>query len=395
MNSGGNKNGTAQDGAHVVVVGAGGNIGSHLVPLLGRMNEVGRLTLIDPDVYEKSNLQSQDVTTADLGKPKVLVQAHRLRSLAPDLPVNALVAAVEDVPWGQLRGDVILTGLDTRRTRQAVNRRARWLGVPWLDAGVEAGSGLARVSCYGPGNDQPCLECAWNGQDYLLLEQPYSCDGTPLATPASGAPARLGALAAAWQAIECHRLLTAVPDESHWGRQWVITPEGAEVFTSTLCFNPECRLPRHRPWRIRLLATGPGETSLEDAYRLAGAEIGDLETIRLGVPDQTFVTRSGCAVCNAQRVSCQLETSLRQSPAYCAACERNVRFHRLDMEESLLYSDLDQARRDQPLADFGLRPGEVFCLSGEFQERYYQLPLPSKPAACRPSGRSEGVDHEA
>ena len=158
----------------------------------------------------------------------------RLKNIAPDLQVTALVAAVEDVPWGRLRGDVILTGLDTRRARQAVNRRARWLGMPWLDAGVEAGSGLARVSCFGPGADQPCLECAWTDADYQLLEQRYSCDGSPLATPASGAPARLGALAAAWQAIECHRLLASGNDDPHWGRQWVITPEGAEVFQSVL-----------------------------------------------------------------------------------------------------------------------------------------------------------------
>src|SRR6185295_15243005 len=37
----------------VVVVGAGGNIGSHAVPHLGRMAGVRRVVLIDRDVYEK------------------------------------------------------------------------------------------------------------------------------------------------------------------------------------------------------------------------------------------------------------------------------------------------------------------------------------------------------
>ena len=93
---------TAQ--ATLVVVGAGGNIGSHLVPHLGRMARVGRVVLIDRDAYEPANLTSQDITPRDIGRPKALVQARRLRAINPALEVAAVVGAVEDQPLGLLRG---------------------------------------------------------------------------------------------------------------------------------------------------------------------------------------------------------------------------------------------------------------------------------------------------
>ncbi|HEY7545044.1 MAG TPA: ThiF family adenylyltransferase, partial [Blastocatellia bacterium] len=57
----------------VILVGAGGNIGSHLAPHLARMPEVGRVTLIDKDFYESTNLRSQDITARDVGKSKAAV----------------------------------------------------------------------------------------------------------------------------------------------------------------------------------------------------------------------------------------------------------------------------------------------------------------------------------
>lgn len=383
MYAGGNRQIETRKGAHLIVVGAGGNIGSHLVPLLGRMAETGHLTLIDPDVYEGRNLQSQDISLDDLGKPKVQVLAMRLKKFAPELSVTTLMAAVEDVPWGRLRGDVILTGLDTRQARQAVNRRARWLGIPWLDAGVEAGSGLARVSRFEPGAGQPCLECAWTDADYQLLEQRYSCDGSPLATPASSAPARLGALAAAWQAIECHRLLATEGDDPHCGREWVIAPEGAEVFPSILAAHPGCRLPRHAPWQIEELTRGPGEISLGEAFALADVDTPTRQSLRLEVPDQDFITRLECRVCGRQRADLLLETSLREGFAHCEACGWDVPMTELNPEDGLQYAELDPPFLDWPLDRLGFRPGEIFSLHGENVERYFQLPL------------AEGDDHEA
>lgn len=375
MDAGETRRSDTRNGAHVIVIGAGGNIGSHLVPLLGRMAEIARLTLIDPDVYERSNLRSQDIDVGDLGQPKAEVQARRISRLAPELPVTALVAAVEDLPWGCLCGDVILTALDTRRVRQAVNRRARWLGIPWLDAGVEPGSGLARVSCFGPAADQPCLECAWSDPDYELLEQRYSCDGSLLVSSASSAPARLGALAAAWQAIECHRLLASGSGDPHWGRQWVISTEGAEVFQSTLVPYPACRLPGHEPWHIEMLAGRPDGISLAEVRELAEADAGARQSLRLEVPDLDFITRLRCRVCGRDHEALVMAAVHAPRFAHCEACGWDVPMKDMDRKDALRFADLDAARLDRSLASIGLRPGEIFRLCGDDTDRCFQLPL--------------------
>ena len=53
----------------VTLIGAGGNIGSHLVPHLGRMPGVERITLVDRDIYEERNLFSQDILPGDIARP--------------------------------------------------------------------------------------------------------------------------------------------------------------------------------------------------------------------------------------------------------------------------------------------------------------------------------------
>lgn len=68
---------------YVTVVGAGGNIGSHLLPHLARIPEIGSVTLIDPDRYEADNLYSQAIRTRDMGRPKVAVQTRRLSAINP------------------------------------------------------------------------------------------------------------------------------------------------------------------------------------------------------------------------------------------------------------------------------------------------------------------------
>ena len=46
------------ESAHIVVAGAGGNTGSHLLPHLARLPRVTRLTLVDPDIYTAEDLRA-------------------------------------------------------------------------------------------------------------------------------------------------------------------------------------------------------------------------------------------------------------------------------------------------------------------------------------------------
>jgi adenylyltransferase/sulfurtransferase len=214
------------DKKHVVVAGAGGNTGSHLLPHLARRPEIGRLTLVDPEFYEPANLAVQNIDRIDVGLPKVEAQAEKLRRIRPSLgdsglDVIALRQRIEDVPRGLLKCDLIVSCLDSRAARQHVNEIAWRLGIPWIDCGVLGSQDLVRVGAYIPVKDSPCLECAWDHDEYAVLEQEYLCGaggGSGYPTMASSA---LGALAASLMAIEIAKLLHGDVAESVAGRQMI------------------------------------------------------------------------------------------------------------------------------------------------------------------------------
>ena len=260
---------------HVVIVGAGGNIGSHLVPHIARMPVVGRITLIDPDRYERRNLESQAIGWKDVGRRKVDVQADRIRMIARDrVRVRAAAERVEEVPIGWLMADVIVACLDSRAARQAVNESARRLGVPWIDAGVEPTQSLMRVNVYSPSGNAPCLECAWSEADYAALETIHPCDAWAEAarnieTPPTNAPSSLGALAAAWQAVECAKVLSGDVEGALVGRQLLIDCTRHRHFVSTYRRNGSCRLVPHHAVDLVRLRSGSHHWRLDRLLRRA------------------------------------------------------------------------------------------------------------------------------
>jgi len=350
-------------GKHVVVVGAGGVIGSHLVPHLARMPQVVWVTLVDGGIYEEKNLLSQDISPRDVGQPKACVQAERLRRLNPELVrVDAAPAWVEEVPLGVLRGDVILAGLDSRRARLAVNQIAWRLGAPWwIDAGVLGSALLVRVNVYLPGPDGPCIECAWSPADYAAVEQEYPCGpagGTAYATHASSA---LGALAASMQALECQKLLAGAIDTAAVGRQVTIDARWHRLTVTTFRRN-QCCLFDHQTWRIEPLPCRLEATTVEQVLQIGGC---------LRVEGQTFVRKLVCPDCGAAKALFRLSASLRRPDRACPYCGRSMAAPGFDVLECLAAS-LSESDRACTLADVGFRIGDVVSIG----ERHFEL-IPS------------------
>jgi adenylyltransferase/sulfurtransferase len=122
--------------ARVLIVGIGG-LGAPAAATLARAG-VGTLALIDPDVVEPSNLHRQPLYAAtDVGRPKVVVAAERLRSLAPDLRVETWQESFTPQHVGlAARSDVVVDGTDTIAAKFAVNDAAVAAHVPLVHAGV-------------------------------------------------------------------------------------------------------------------------------------------------------------------------------------------------------------------------------------------------------------------
>lgn len=71
----------------VLVIGAGG-LGSPVLLYLAAAG-VGRIGIVDGDCVDMSNLQRQVIhTTADVGRPKVLSAAHKIKALNPHVCVE-------------------------------------------------------------------------------------------------------------------------------------------------------------------------------------------------------------------------------------------------------------------------------------------------------------------
>ncbi|MCA6217929.1 molybdopterin-synthase adenylyltransferase MoeB [Ideonella sp. B7] len=108
--------------AHALVIGAGG-LGSPVALYLGSAG-VGRITLVDPDTVDLTNLQRQIAHAQDcIGQPKVASAATAIHGLHPGARVDTLVqradAALLDA-WVP-QADVVLDCSDNFATRQQVN----------------------------------------------------------------------------------------------------------------------------------------------------------------------------------------------------------------------------------------------------------------------------------
>eukprot|EP01030_Chromulinospumella_sphaerica_P015365 gene15365-15168_t len=75
--------------AHALVIGAGG-LGSPAALYLGSAG-VGRITLVDHDVVDLTNLQRQVAHTTDrVGQPKVASAAQAVHAINPDVHITTL-----------------------------------------------------------------------------------------------------------------------------------------------------------------------------------------------------------------------------------------------------------------------------------------------------------------
>ena len=145
--------------SHVAVIGAGG-IGCPAITYLAAAG-VGRLTIIDHDVVELSNLQRQPLfTDADIGASKAEVAVDVVERINPHVDRAAQVVRLTDSNAAELLEgtNLILDGCDNFDTRLAVNRAAVALKIPLLSAAIGAFEG--QVALYeGWREGSPCYQC--------------------------------------------------------------------------------------------------------------------------------------------------------------------------------------------------------------------------------------------
>lgn len=150
--------------SHALVIGAGG-LGSPVALYLGSAG-LGRITLVDADQVDVTNLQRQIAHAQDrLGQPKVESARTAIQALNPGAQVQAVVqhadAALLDalVPQAQ----VVLDCTDNFATRQAINAACVRHRVPLVSGGAIRFDG--QLAVYDPRDPQaPCYACVFPPQ---------------------------------------------------------------------------------------------------------------------------------------------------------------------------------------------------------------------------------------
>ena len=109
--------------SHVVIFGLGG-LGSPISMYLGAAG-IGKLTLVDFDVVELSNLQRQIVHSSDdLNRPKVDSAKDRIHKLNPEIVIETVNEQLNQAQIQTLiaSADVVVDGTDNFNTRFLINR---------------------------------------------------------------------------------------------------------------------------------------------------------------------------------------------------------------------------------------------------------------------------------
>ena len=117
----------------VAVVGAGG-LGGTVIQLLGRIG-VGRLVVVDCDVFDETNLNRQVFCTRDwVGQPKALAVQAQMKAINPAVEVSAHILRLESANGPEILAGcrVIVDALDNVKDRLTLEALAKRLGIPFV-----------------------------------------------------------------------------------------------------------------------------------------------------------------------------------------------------------------------------------------------------------------------
>ncbi|MGI9875928.1 molybdopterin-synthase adenylyltransferase MoeB [Vibrio chagasii] len=143
----------------ILVLGAGG-LGCASAQYLATAG-IGKLTLIDDDVVELSNLQRQVLhTDADIGKKKVVSAAESLAVLNPHLKVKTVDHRLDDAALTKLieAHSLVLDASDNVETRNQLNRLCYASKTPLVSGAAIRMEGQISVFTYQDDN-APCYQC--------------------------------------------------------------------------------------------------------------------------------------------------------------------------------------------------------------------------------------------
>jgi molybdopterin/thiamine biosynthesis adenylyltransferase len=218
-------------GSHALVIGAGG-LGSAALLYLASSG-LGRITVVDNDHVDLTNLQRQVVHRVDsIGQPKAASAARTLGAINPEVRVEALAERADEGRIAELvaAADVVLDCSDNFPTRHAANRACVAARRPLVSGAAIRFDGQVAVFDLRR-DDAPCYQC-------LFAEEARSAEER-CATMGVFAP--LVGIIGTFQALEAIKLVAGI-GESLAGRLLLFDALASRWHEVRLARDAHCRV---------------------------------------------------------------------------------------------------------------------------------------------------------
>ncbi len=233
----------------VLAIGAG-SLGAPVIFELAKAG-TGHIDVIDNDIYDVNNAVRHVLDPRWAGVNKAIATSIEAETLNPfvtvaphDLHVGGGHAQSERLDELLTAADVVLDTTGSQAVARLITRRAREVGVPFVVAGLTAGSHGGEVACFRP--DGPCFWCFALGQADGRVPSPN--EGPPSATTPIGCstPAFSGA---GFDAVALAALAARTTVQASGRTEYPPQPDVDYVVVN---FRGEC------PWRQGRLDRHPG-----------------------------------------------------------------------------------------------------------------------------------------
>jgi len=182
-------------GSHILIIGAGG-LGSAAAPYLAAAG-VGKITLVDHDQVELTNLQRQIMHTQNsIGKNKVESGKQFLQNLNPTLTIHAIAEKASENLLNTVLPTVhlVLDCTDSFAIRQLINQICFIHQIPLVSGSALKFDGQLSVFDF-RNKTSPCYACLFSPEEHF---EEVSCASMGIFSPLVGI---IGAMQAA-QALQ-------------------------------------------------------------------------------------------------------------------------------------------------------------------------------------------------
>ena len=144
---------------HVLIIGAGA-LGTGNAEILTRAG-IGKMTIVDRDYVEWSNLQRQQLYTEDEARqriPKAIAAKKRLQQINSQVDITAHILDVIPETMEQLITgvDLIIDATDNFDIRMIINDISQKYQIPWIYGSCVGSYGISYTIIPG---ETPCLHC--------------------------------------------------------------------------------------------------------------------------------------------------------------------------------------------------------------------------------------------